>query len=146
MELVKFLPFGRALGFGNQMDSILSDFFGPTANGGEGLGRSWNPAVDIYETEGDIVVKAEAPGVDKKDISVDINDGVLTVKGERKNTEEVKEENFYRQERVYGKFQRSFQLPEGTDYDKINADFKDGVLTVTIPKAEAKKPKRITVH
>lgn len=146
MELVRFRPFGRAMGFGNQMDSILSDFFGPALNGGEASDRSWNPVVDIYETDNDIVVKAEAPGVDKKDLSVDINDGVLMVKGERKSTEEVKEEKFYRRERVYGKFQRSFQLPEGTDYDKINADFKDGVLTVTIPKAEAKKPRQITVH
>lgn len=146
MELVRFSPFGRALGLGNQMNSILGDFFGPALNGEAVSGRSWNPVVDIYETEKDIVVKAEAPGVDKKDIAVDINDGVLTVKGERKNTEEVKEDKFYRKERVYGKFQRSFHLPEGTDYDKINADFKDGILTVTIPKAETRKSKRITVH
>jgi len=146
MELVKFSPFGRSFGFRNHMDSIINEFFHPAACIDEGTARVWNPIVDVYENDESIVVKAEVPGVDKKDISVDIDNGVLTVKGERKHEEEVKEDRFYRKERVYGKFQRSFRLPEGTDYDKINADFKDGILTVTVPKAEEKKPKQISIH
>ena len=85
-------------------------------------------------------------GVEKKDISVDIHDGVLTLKGERKYEDEVTEDRFFQIERIYGKFQRAFRLPEGTDHDKINADFKDGILKVTVPKVEEKKPKQITIH
>lgn len=146
MELVRFSPFGKSFGFRNHMDNIINEFFHPAACMDEGTVSMWNPVVDVYETDESIVVKAEVPGVDKKDISVDINNGVLTVKGERKHEEEVKEDRFYRKERVYGKFERGFRLPEGTDYDKINADFKDGILTVTVPKVEEKKPKQISIH
>lgn len=130
----------------NHMDSIFNEFFNPALCIDENADRLWNPVVDVYENDGSIVVKAEIPGIEKKDIAVDIDNGVLTVKGERKNEEEINEERFYRKERVYGKFQRSFRLPEGTDYDKINADFKDGILTVTVPRVEEKKPKKIAVH
>jgi HSP20 family protein len=146
MELIKFSPFGRSIGFRNHMDSIINEFFHPAVCIDESKGSLWNPIVDVYENDESIVVKAEVPGVDKKDISVDIDNGVLTVKGERKHEEEVKEDRYYRKERVYGKFQRTFRLPEGTDYDKINADFKDGILTVTVPKVEEKKPKQISIH
>jgi len=146
MELMKFSPFRRSLGGESHMDSILNEFFNPGVCIDERETRVWNPVVDVYENDEEIVVKAEVPGVEKKDISVDINDGVLTVKGERRHEEKVPEDRFYRKERVYGKFQRSFRLPEGTDYDKINADFKNGILTVTVPKVEEKKPKQITVH
>ncbi len=146
MELIKFSPFGRSFGFRNHMDNILNEFLHPAVCIDESKGNLWNPIVDVYENDESIVVKAEVPGVDKKDISVDIDNGVLTVKGERKHEEEVKEDRFYRKERVYGKFQRAFRLPEGTDYEKINADFKDGILTVTVPKVEEKKPKQISIH
>lgn len=146
MELLKLSPLGRSLGLGNHMDSIFNEFFNPALCINESTDRLWNPVVDVYENDGRIVVKAEVPGVEKKDISVDIDHGLLTVKGERKNEEEINDERFYRKERVYGKFQRSFRLPEGTDYDKINADFKDGILTVTVPRMEEKKPTQIAIH
>jgi HSP20 family protein len=147
MELVRFSPFGKSIGLRNHVDSIFNEFFNPAVCVNESaVSDVWNPIVDVYENDEGIVVKAEVPGVEKNDISVDIHDGVLTVKGERKHEEEVKENRFYRKERVYGKFQRAFRLPEGTNYDKINADFKDGILTVTVPKVEEKKAKQITIH
>jgi HSP20 family protein len=107
---------------------------------------NWKPVVDIYENEDTVVVKAELPGVDKKDIKVDLKDGVLTLGGERAHEKEVKEENYYRKERAFGRFHRSFKVPAEIDPDKIKAEFKDGVLKVEIPKPEEKKPKKITVH
>ena len=147
MELVKFSPFGSNVRFRNNINSIFNEFFHPAICVNKNTeSNSWNPVVDVYENDESIVVQAEVPGVEKKDVSVDINDGVLTLKGERKYEDEVKEDRFYQRERIYGKFQRAFRLPEGTDYDKINAEFKDGILKVTVPKVEEKKPKQITIH
>ena len=106
----------------------------------------WNPVVDIYDHDDKIIIKAELPGIEKEDIHVDLKSGVVTLSGERSHEKEVKEENFLHKERVYGKFSRSFSLPEGLDTDKIEADFKNGVLKIEIPKPEAKKPKKIAVH
>ena len=108
--------------------------------------RNWAPTVDVYENEKKIVIKAEIPGVDKKDIHVDLKDGILSITGERSYENEVKEENYHRKERAFGKFNRSFALPEGLDPEKIDADYKDGLLRVEIPKPEEKKPKKIAVH
>jgi HSP20 family protein len=107
---------------------------------------TWYPAVDMFDDDDKIVIKAELPGMDKKDISVDIENRVLTLSGERNYDNEVKEENYYRRERATGKFKRAFNLPADVDEDQIKADFKDGVLKVEIPKPEEQKPKQITVH
>lgn len=107
---------------------------------------AWNPAVDIFETKDNVVLKAELPGLDKKDFSIEIKDNLLTLKGERKLEKETKEENYYRMERAYGAFSRSFTLPASVDKDKVKAKFKDGVLEVTIPKSETEKPKQINVE
>ncbi len=106
---------------------------------------AWNPAVDIYETKDNVVLKAELPGLEKKDFSIEIKDNMLTLKGERKFEKETKEENYYRMERAYGSFMRSFNLPASVDKDKVKAKFKDGILEVTVPKTEAAKPKQINV-
>ncbi|CAB1060448.1 hypothetical protein D1BOALGB6SA_5214 [Olavius sp. associated proteobacterium Delta 1] len=106
----------------------------------------WNPAVDLYEKDDHFVIKAELPGVDKNNIKVDLKDRVLTLSGERTYDNEVKEENYYRKERSYGKFQRAFALPTDVDSDKITAEFKDGVLRVEVPKPEEKKTKQVTIH
>jgi HSP20 family protein len=100
----------------------------------------------MYDEDDRVVIKAELPGVDKKDIAVDLKDRVLTLSGERAYDNEGKEENYYRRERAYGKFQRVFSLPADVDSDKINADFKDGLLIIEVPKPEKKKPKNITIH
>jgi HSP20 family protein len=112
-------------------------------DGGMGL---WNPAVDLYEKDDHFMIKAELPGVDKKDIKIDLQDRLLTLSGERTYDNEVKEENYYRRERSYGKFQRAFTLPADVDSDKIKAEFKDGVLQIEVPKPEEKKAKQVTIH
>lgn len=123
----------------------------------EGLPRTWNktehptymanwvPAVDIYETDQAIVLKADLPDVDPKNVDIRIEDNVLFVKGERKFESQVKQENFHRSERVYGTFSRSFSLPQIVAADKITADYKNGVLQITMPKREESKPKQIHV-
>lgn len=105
----------------------------------------WTPPCDVYETDKEIVMRAELPGLTKEDVFVSIENNVLTIRGERKFTEEVKREDFHRVERTYGEFLRSFTLPTYIDANKILAEFKDGLLTVTLPKREEAKPKQIEV-
>jgi HSP20 family protein len=102
--------------------------------------------VDIYDNDHNIVIKAELPGVDKKDIVVHVEGRLLTLKGERSSEKEVNEDKYHCRERTYGKFERVFTLPAEVDADKITADYKDGVLKIDIPKPEEQKPKKITVH
>lgn len=108
-------------------------------------GASWSPAVDIVETENDIVLKADLPGIDPKDVDVQVQNGTLTLKGERKFESDVKEDNFRRIERVYGSFLRSFALPQTVDADNVAAEYRDGVLEVRLPKRPEAKPKPIKV-
>jgi HSP20 family protein len=103
------------------------------------------PALDVVEEKDSILVKADLPGLTKDDISVAIQDNVLTIKGERKYDVEKKEANYYRRERAHGLFTRSIELPVGVDSGKVSATFRDGVLHVTLPKAESAKPKEIKV-
>jgi HSP20 family protein len=106
---------------------------------------NWVPACDIYETDKEIIVKAELPGLKKEDVFVSIENNVLMLRGERKFGDEVKRENFHRVERTYGEFVRTFTLPTFIDTTKILAEFKDGLLMVTLPKREEAKPKQIEV-
>jgi len=107
--------------------------------------NNWVPACDIYETDKEIIVKAELPGLKKEDVFVRIENNVLVLRGERKFGDEVKREDFHRVERTYGEFVRSFTLPAFIDTTKIMAEFKDGLLMVSLPKLEAAKPKQIEV-
>ena len=106
---------------------------------------SWSPAVDIYETEGEITVHAELPGVDRKDIALNLEKNVLTLKGERRFEKETKQENYHRIERAYGAFSRSFSIPAIVDEEKIRAEYKDGILRISLPKKEQVKPKQIQI-
>lgn len=106
---------------------------------------AWTPAVDIKEEENQFLITADVPGVDPKDIDVTMENGMLTIKGERKLESDVKENGYRRFERMHGTFYRRFSLPDYADADKIAANCKNGVLTVTVPKAEAVKPRRIEV-
>jgi HSP20 family protein len=131
----------------NRMNRLFDDPFfsiGRMADD-DSLGM-WNPAVDLYEKDDHFVIKAELPGVDRKDIRIDLKDRVLTVSGNRTQEQEVKEENYYRKERSYGKFQRAFRLPTDVDSDKIKAEFKDGVLQVEVPKPHEIKAKTVTIQ
>lgn len=129
-----------------KMNQLFEDTFSRTRGRDEALGKGmWTPAVDIFETEDAVVVKAEIPGVERDQIAVQIKDGILTLHGERKFEKEVKEENYHRIERAYGTFHRSFSLPSSVEQDKISAKFNEGVLEVTLPKKERAKPKQIKV-
>jgi HSP20 family protein len=147
MNLIRWNPWRERSALDNTFNRFFGDTFFPThwLDDESGI-ASWKPVVDIYDNDKNIVIKAELPGVDKKDIEVDLKDRVLTLKGERSYENEVKEDNYHRKERVYGKFHRSFTLPADYDPEKIKADFKDGVLKIEIPKPEEEKPKKIVVH
>jgi HSP20 family protein len=106
----------------------------------------WQPPVDIYEDEESVVIKAEVPDIDQKDIEVRIEDNTLTLKGERKLDQSVRKDNYHRVERYYGPFQRSFSIPPNIDQEKVKATCDRGVLTVILPKKAEKKPKQITVE
>lgn len=147
MELMRWNPRRELFGLHNSINRMFDNFISPTVRSDEALSVwGWNPVVDIYENEKNIVITAELPGVDKKDMTVDVKGRVLTLKGERSTDNEVKEDNYYRQERCYGKFERCFTLPVEIDPEKIKADYKDGVLKIDIPKAEESKPKQVTIH
>jgi len=145
-------PFMDLTRWDREMDRMMDDFFGRRF-------RPWwpdrwfrtdemevrAPVVDVFEDKNDIVVKAELPGLDKDNIEVNLTDNTLTIKGEKKKEEEVKEENYYRCERAYGSFVRSVELPKAVHADKVKASFKNGILEVRVPKTEEAKAKEIKV-
>lgn len=149
MAIVRWEPFRDMVGIQERMNRLFDEAFRGTPRAGSeddwALGGSWAPAVDIYEQGGDIVLKAELPGVDPKNADIRVENNTLTLRGERKLDNEIKRENYHRVERAYGTFSRSFTLPSVVDTDKIKAEYKDGVLLVTLPKREEAKPKQITV-
>jgi HSP20 family protein len=147
MELIRWNPMRNVFSLKHQMNHIFDDFFRPVVRGDNRL-SIWNvyPKVDIYDNDENIVITAELPGIDKKDIIIDVKDGVLTLKGERSFDNEVKEDKYYCRERAFGKFERVFRIPDDIDPEKISADYKDGILKIDIPKPEKQKPKQITVH
>jgi HSP20 family protein len=106
---------------------------------------TWNPSVDIFENENEVVLKAEVPGMNAKDIEVRLENNVLMLKGERHFEKEAKEENYHRVEREYGAFSRSFELPTAVNGDKVTAEYKDGILKIVLPKKEETKPKAIKI-
>ena len=107
---------------------------------------AWAPSVDIYETENELVLKADLPDVSEKDLDIRVENNMLTIRGERKFEQKVKEENYLRIERTYGSFSRSFSLPNTINTEAIKADYKNGVLTVEIPKRAESKPKQVKVN
>jgi len=147
MQLVKFSPVRDMFSFRNRINHMFNDVFYPFNRDEVELSMgSWNPVVDVYDNDDSIVIKAELPGIAKEGIEIDVKDRVLTLKGERSSESEVKDDNYYRRERSFGKFERAFNLPADVDPDKIKADYKDGVLKIDIPKPEEKKPRQITIH
>ena len=144
---VRWDPFGEFSTLQERMNRLFEDLMPATRKGEEELNTgTFYPAVDISEGEKDITLKAELPGIDKKDVHVEINDGVITLRGERKLEKEEKKENYHRLERSYGTFNRSFTLPTTVDSGKVKANYKDGILEVTLPRKEEAKPKSIPVE
>ena len=147
MQLIRWNPIREMYNFRHRMNHMFDNAFTPALKEDEALSMwNWKPAVDIYDNDRNIVIKAELPGMEKKDIILQVNGRVLTLKGEHSSENEVKEDKYHRRERSYGKFERVFTLPAEVDPDKITADYKDGVLKIDIPKPEEQKPKQITLH
>jgi HSP20 family protein len=147
MALVRWTPMGNLASFQDEMNRVFNQFFrgGNGEEAGWGL-RTWTPAVDIHETDHALVIKAELPGVSKDDVSIEVHQNTLTLRGQRQHEAEVKDEHYHRVERAYGTFQRSFVLPTMVDQEKVQATFKDGVLELHLPKLESAKPRRIAIN
>ena len=145
MELVRWNPF-REL---EDMQGRLNRLFGESPflrTGENGMSFSgWSPAVDVQETDKEYLIKADLPDVKKEDVKVELPDGTLTIEGERQQEKEEKGKTFHKIEREYGKFLRRFAMPSEVDASKVQADFKNGVLNVHLPKSAAAKPKAIDV-
>lgn len=140
--VVRFDPFRDITSLRDEMNRLFSRTIG---EGGVASGSTWTPAVDIFDTDEAIVLRAELPGLTPEDIDIEIDDNVLTLKGERRFQEQVDEGRYYRLERAYGHFQRSVTLPQGVKSDEISASFEHGVLSVRVPKADEVKPRKIAV-
>ena len=147
MSLIRWRPTRDLLSIRDEVNRLFDNFFTGLPERRRGLLEGeWAPSVDIAETDNEVVVTAELPGVKQDDVDITITDDVLTLKGEKKEEKEVKEKNYHRIERSYGSFQRSVSLPAGVQADKAKATYKDGVLHITVPKAEEAKPKQIKIN
>jgi HSP20 family protein len=146
MAIVKWEPFRELANMQKEFNRLFNEAFPRLWDEGELSTRTWAPPVDIYETDNNLVLKADLPGIDPKDVEIRVEDSTLYLKGERKFEKEVKEENYHRVERSYGTFTRSFSLPNSIDADKVTAEYKDGQLTLTMPKREEAKPKTIKIN
>jgi len=144
MDLIKWEPFGELLSLRQQMDRLFESF---TAQEPVSISESrWAPSIDVAETNEEILVKAELPGIDKKDVSAMLSGDNLIIKGERQSEKEEKDKHFHRVERSYGAFNRVIPLPVSVDQDKIKCDFSKGVLEVHLPKKPGAKPKEISIN
>ncbi|MGH3081277.1 MAG: Hsp20/alpha crystallin family protein [Gaiellaceae bacterium] len=141
--LVRWEPFREIAALQNDMGPLMSALLGQ-ANG-ETTGRTWVPAVDVWETENELVYAFDLPGIPEDKISVEFDDGALTISGERGRAGEVRNDGFYRFERRFGSFSRTVGLPQGVTEDDVKADYRDGVLEINVAKPETPKPRRIQV-
>ena len=151
MAIVRWRPYGGSVerwtdasDIQQEVNRLFDSVFGQPAPA-RSPERFWAPAADMYETKDNLVLKFEVPGVSEKDLSVSILGDVLTLKGERKVNEELGDESYHRLERVHGKFERAVPLPMPVQADRVKATYRDGVLEVTLPKAEETKPKEIRI-
>ena len=145
MPLVKWDPWGNIASLHDRIDRIFDESFPGTGQEGNPSACDWNPVVDTYEMGDAIVIEAELPGIDKKDVDISLKDRILKISGQRCYNLEIGEENYHRRERCYGTFHRSFILPAFVKPENIKAEFKDGVLKVKIPKTDEEKPKKILI-
>jgi HSP20 family protein len=139
--LVRWEPFREIATLQNEMSRLMSTF----AGGNGDSGRNWVPALDVWETESEVVYALDLPGIPEKDISIELEDGALTVSAERERANELSDDKLYRYERRFGSFSRTIGLPQGVTEDQIKADYRDGVLEIHITKPEQPKPRRIEI-
>ena len=142
--LVRWEPFREIATLQNEMSRLMNSVMGG-GNGETTTTRTWVPAVDVWETESELVYAFDLPGIPEDNISVELEEGALTVSAERERTDEVSQERFYRFERRFGSFSRTIALPQGVSEEAINAEYKNGVLEVHVQKPEQPKPRRIQV-
>jgi len=145
MTITRFDPFRQVYRLQDRMNRIFEDALGRSVDDTDLFVGTWTPAVDILETENELVLRAELPGMNSEDVDIRIENNTLTLRGERKFESKVDKVNFHRRERVYGEFSRSFTLPSTVEQEKVSAEFKDGILQLTLPKKEETKPKQITI-
>lgn len=145
MDLIQWRPFREIARLRQEMDRLWDEYFGTGRRALQPLEETWVPAVDVAETADKITVKAEIPGMEPKDIEISMVGDTLTIKGEKKVEREEKEENYHLIERSYGSFSRSMKMPAAVDPDKVEATYKNGVLTIVLPKKEEVKPKTIEI-
>lgn len=143
MAIIRWDPFRDVVTLRDKMNRLFEDAVAARGEEKDMITSSWSPAVDIYETESELVLSAEIPGVDEKDIEIKIEDNTLSIKGERKFEKETREENYHRIERSYGSFYRSFSLPGTVDQEHIEARHEGGVLKIHMPKKPESKPKKV---
>jgi HSP20 family protein len=146
MAIVRWDPFPNILTLQDRINRLFEDAFPRKAGLDDDLVCAWRPLVDVFETAEGFVIHADLPGVEKQDVSVEVNDNVLTIKGERRDDGPSRENDYYRRERNCGTFQRSFSLRPLISPEKIKASFKNGVLRVEIPKQEEEKARQVTVN
>ncbi len=144
-ELSTWAPSNRLSSLRDEVNRLFDLSF-PGFTSEENLFSGWSPALDIYQDKDSVFVKAEVPGMKKEEIEISLHDGMLSIAGERKHEEESKEGDTFRSERFFGRFHRTITLPTAVDSAKVKAAYKDGILTVTLPKAEEAKPKQIQVN
>ena len=144
MDIVPWRPFGGVSSLRREMDNLWNSFLGDTSFPTT-VSREWAPSVDVSETDDQLQIKAELPGVDAKDVKVSISGDVLTIKGEKKKEEEKKDEFYHSSERFYGSFQRSFRLPANIKTDEVDATYNKGILQLVLKKTEETKKKEIEI-
>jgi len=144
-DITEWKPFREVSRLRREMDRLWEDYFGPGRRALQPFAEAWLPALDVSETGDKVTVKAEVPGMEAKDIEISMVGDTLTIKGEKKAEKEEKEESYHLVERSYGSFVRSIRMPAPVNADKIEASYKNGVLTVTCPKKEEVKPKAIEI-
>ncbi|HEX2398245.1 MAG TPA: Hsp20/alpha crystallin family protein [Solirubrobacteraceae bacterium] len=145
MPLIRWEPAREVNSLQSEMNRLFNTFFGDAPAGEAGNFRRWVPAMDLVENDDDFVLRADLPGMSEDDVSIELEDNVLTVSGERKSEQEERREGYRRVERSSGRFSRTLTLPEGVDPNAIQASFDRGVLEVRIPKPEERKPRRVAI-
>ena len=145
MAIIRWDPFRDLVTLRDRMNRLFEDVVTSRGEEKDLVASSWAPSVDIFETENEVVLTAEVPGIDEKDIEIKVEDNSLTIRGERKFEKETKEENYHRIERAYGSFFRSFTLPAFVDQDRIEAEHENGVLKIRMPKRAELKPRKVKI-
>ena len=145
MAIIRWDPFKDMVTLREKMNRMFEDVFSGRAEDRELQAGTWAPSVDIFETENELILTAEIPGIDEKDVEIKVEDNTLSIRGERKFEKETKEENYHRIERSYGSFYRAFTLPNSVDPERIQAEQENGVLKICMPKRQELKPRKVKI-